>query len=59
MNFDVVAVTPIALFEIMISIFLISQKLVVLFLSWLFFITVGISVYIVYRVVDPVYMKIV
>ena len=59
MNFDVVAVTPIALFEIIISIFLISQKLVVLFLSWLFFITVGISVYIVCRVVDPVYMKIV
>ena len=44
MNFDVVAVTPIALFEIMISIFVISQKLVVLFLSWLFFITVGICV---------------
>ena len=59
MNFDVVAVTPIALSEIMISIFLISQKLVVLFLSWLFFIIVGICVYIVCRVVDPVYMKIV
>ena len=44
MNFDVVAVTPIALFEIMISIFLISQKHIVLFLSWLFFITVGICV---------------